>query len=103
MEWQGKTYYVTGTESGIQTLRATTSVRVMMEETQLETLINHVGNFVNNYTAEVFRAGILRQHSKSALSAGMSLHVKEKHNLDRFQSLAQRKVVYRALLDKARR
>jgi hypothetical protein len=45
----------------------------MMCDNQLEDLVKHVGNFVNNYTAKVFRERILRQQSLSAITAGMSM------------------------------
>ena len=59
-----------------------------MEDGQLQLLVRHVGDFVNNYTAEVFKMGIIRRHSKSALMAGMNLTMNANHDLDRFQSLA---------------
>ena len=59
-----------------------------MEDGQLQLLVHHVGDFVNNYTAEVFKLGIIRRHSKSALLAGMNLTMNANHDLDRFQSLA---------------
>ena len=76
LEWQG------------ETLRNTFSVRTLMEDGQLQLLVHHVGDFVNNYTAEVFKMGIIRRHSKSALMAGMNLTMNANHDLDRFQSLA---------------
>ena len=88
MEWQGKTFYVTGKESALTTLRDTFSVRTLMEDGQLQLLVHHVGDFVNNYTADVFKMGIIRHHSKSALMAGMTLTMNANHDLDRFQSLA---------------
>ena len=59
-----------------------------MEDGQLQLLVHHVGDFVNNYTADVFKMGIIRRHSKSALLAGMNLTMNANHDLDRFQSLA---------------
>ena len=59
-----------------------------MEDGQLQLLVHHVGDFVNNYIAEVFKMGIIRRHSNSALLAGMNLTMNANHNLDRFQSLA---------------
>lgn len=59
-----------------------------MEEGQLQQLIQHVGDFVNNYTSEAFKLGIIRRHSKSALLAGMTLAMNTAHGLDRLQSLA---------------
>ena len=59
-----------------------------MEDGQLQLLVHHVGDFVNNYTADVFKIGIIRRHSKSALLAGMTLTMNANHDLDRFQSLA---------------
>jgi hypothetical protein len=67
LEWQGKTFYVTGKESALHILRETYSVRSLMEDGQLQLLVHHVGDFVNNYTADVFKMGIIRRHSKSAL------------------------------------
>jgi hypothetical protein len=84
LEWHGKTFYVTGKESAINILRDTFSVRTLMEEGQLQHLVNHVGDFVNNYTSDIFKTG----HSKSALMAGMNLTATANHDLDRFQSLA---------------
>jgi hypothetical protein len=88
VEWQGKTFYVTGKESALTTLRDTFSVRTLMEDGQLQLLVHHVGDFVNNYTADIFKMGIIRHHSKSALMAGMTLTMTANHDLDRFQSLA---------------
>jgi hypothetical protein len=88
LEWQGKVFYVTGKESAINILRDTFSVRTLMEPGQLQLLINHVGDFVNNYTSDAFKTGIIRLHSKSALLAGMSLNASANHDLDRFKSLA---------------
>jgi hypothetical protein len=59
-----------------------------MEDGQLQLLVNHVGDFVNNYTAEIFKMGIIRCHSKSAFMAGMTLTININHDLERFQSLA---------------
>jgi hypothetical protein len=88
MEWQGQTFYITGKESVLIILRDTHSVRTLMEVGQLQLLINHVGDFANNYTADNFRTGIIKRHSKSALLAGMTLTFNTDHDLDRFQSLA---------------
>jgi hypothetical protein len=88
VEWQGKTFYVTGMESALTTLRDTFSVQTLMEDGQLQLLLHHVGNFVNNYTAEIFKMGIIRCHSKSALMAGMTLTMNANHDLDRFRSFA---------------
>jgi len=88
VEWQGKTFYITGKESALTTLRDTFSVRTLMEDGQLQLLVHHVGDFVNNYTADIFKMGIIRHHSKSALMAGMTLTMTANHDLDRFQSLA---------------
>jgi hypothetical protein len=54
-----------------------------MEDGQLQLLVQHVGDYVNNYTADVFKMGIVRRHSKSALLAGMNLTVSANHDLDR--------------------
>ena len=59
-----------------------------MEDGQLQLLVHHVGDFVNKYTADVFKIGIIRRHSESALLAGMNLTMNANHDLDRFQSLA---------------
>ena len=59
-----------------------------MEDGQLQFLINHVGDFANNYTADNFRTGIIKRHSKSALLAGMTLTFNTDHDLGRLQSLA---------------
>ena len=83
-----KVYPVLGKESVIKILRDTHSVRTLMEDNQLERLVQHEGNFVNNYTPAVFRAGILRQLSLTAVQTGMSLIVNENHDLMRFKLLA---------------
>jgi len=88
LEWQGQTFYITGKESALHILRDTFSVRSLMEDGQLQLLVHHVGDFVNNYTADVFKAGILRRNAKSAVLAGMTLTMNANHDLDRFQSLA---------------
>jgi len=88
MDWQGQTFYITGKESVITVLRDTHSVRTLMEDGQLQFLINHVGDFANNYTADNFRTGIIKRHSKSALLAGMTLTFNIDNDLDRLQSLA---------------
>jgi hypothetical protein len=88
MDWQGQTYYITGKESVIVILRDTSSVRTLMEDGQLQLLVNHVGDFANNYTADNFKTGIIKRHSKSALLAGMTLTLNTDHDLDRLQSLA---------------
>ena len=85
MEWQGRTFYVTVKENAIATLRDAYSVWSLMEDGQLQQLVNHVGNFVNNYTSEVLKIGIIRRHSKSALMASMTLTRDANHDLDRFQ------------------
>lgn len=88
MDWQGQTFYITGKESVITILRDTYSVRTLMEDGQLQLLVNHVGDFANNYTADNFKTGIIKRHSKSALLAGMTLTLNTDHDLDRLQSLA---------------
>jgi len=88
LEWQGKVFYVTGKESALNILRDTFSVRTLMEDGQLQNLVNHVGDFVNNYTADAFKMGIIKCQSKSAFMAGMTLTINTNHDLDRFQSLA---------------
>jgi hypothetical protein len=88
LEYNGQTFYVTGKESALHILRETYSVRSLMEDGQLQLLVHHVGDFVNNYTADVFKLGIIRRHSKSALLAGMTLTLNANHDLDRFKSLA---------------
>ena len=88
LEWQGQTFYITGKESAFHILRDTFSVRSLMEDGQLQLLVHHVGDFVNNYTADIFKAGILRRNAKSAVLAGMTLTMNANHDLDRFQSLA---------------
>ena len=55
MDWQGQTYYVTGKESVIVILRDTSSDRTLMEDGQLQLLVNHMGDFANNYTADNLR------------------------------------------------
>jgi hypothetical protein len=59
LDWQGQTFYVTGKESALHVLRDTYSVRTLMEDGQLQLLVQHVGDFVNNYTADVFKMGII--------------------------------------------
>jgi hypothetical protein len=88
VQWAGKKFSVTGKESSFRILRDTQSVRTLMCDNQLDDLVKHVGNFVYNYTAKVFREGILRQQSLSAISAGMSLMININHDLVRFQSIA---------------
>jgi hypothetical protein len=88
LDFNGQTFYVTGKESALHILRDTYSVRSLMEHGQLQLLVHHVGDFVNNYTADVFKMGIIRRHSKSALLAGMNLTMHGNHDLDRLQSLA---------------
>ena len=88
LEYNGQTFYVTGKESALHILRDTYSFRSLMEDGQLQLLVHHVGDFINNYTADVFKMGIIRRHSKSALLAGMNLTLNANHDLDRFQSLA---------------
>jgi hypothetical protein len=58
LEWQGQTFYVTDKESALNILRETYSVRTLMEDGQLQLLVQHVGDFVNNYTADVFKMGV---------------------------------------------
>jgi hypothetical protein len=87
LEWQGQTFYIIGKESVINILRDTYSVRSLMEEGQQPILVNHVGDFVNNYTSDVYKTGIVRRHSKSALLAGMTLTTNADHDLDWLQSL----------------
>jgi hypothetical protein len=65
-DWQGKTFYITGKKSVITILRDTHSVRTLTENGQLQLLINHVGDFANNYTADNVKTGIIKRHSKSA-------------------------------------
>lgn len=84
LEWYGQTSYVTGKETAMNVLRDTFSVRTLMEDGQLQNLANHVGDFVNNYTVEVFKIGIIRRHSKSTFMAGMTLTVNVILALDRF-------------------
>jgi hypothetical protein len=79
LEWQGKTFYVTSKESAINILRDTYSVRSLMEEGQLQLLVNYVGDFVNNYTSDLLKTGIIRRNSKSALMAGMTLTMNANH------------------------
>jgi DNA mismatch repair ATPase MutL len=88
LDWQGQTFYVTGKESALNILRETYSVRTLMEEGQIQLLVQHVGDYVNNYTADVFKMGTIRRHSKSALLAGMNLTVSAHHDLDHFQAFA---------------
>jgi hypothetical protein len=88
VQWAGKKFSVTGKESSFRILRDTQSVRTLMCDNQLEDLVKHVGNFVHNYTSKVFREGILKQQSLSAISAGMSLVININHDLVRFQSIA---------------
>ena len=85
--YEGKNYPVLGKESVIKILRETQSVRALMETGQLEKLVHHEGNFVNNYTPSVFRAGLLRQNSLASIQLGMTLIVNDNHDLVRFQSL----------------
>ncbi len=87
LKYDGEEYDVLGKESVIKILRETQSVRTLMDDGQLELLVRHEGNFVNNYTKEVFRAGILRQHSLATVHIGMTLLVNENHDLLRFKSL----------------
>ena len=87
LRYEGEDFEVLGKESVIKILRETQSVRTLMEDGQLELLMRHDGNFVNNYTKEVFRAGILRQHSLATVHTGMTLLVSENHDLLRFKSL----------------
>ena len=54
LEWQGQTFYVTGKESALHILRESYSVRSLMEDGKFQLLVHHVGDFVNNYTAEAF-------------------------------------------------
>jgi hypothetical protein len=68
MEWMGKTYEMIGKENALHILRMSQSVRTLMEPNHLEKIIDHVGNFVNNYTPEQFKHGILREQSKSDVS-----------------------------------
>jgi DNA polymerase III delta subunit len=82
MEGQGQTFYITGKESVINVLRDTYSVRTLMEDGQLQLLIKHVGDFANNYTADTFKTGIIKRHSKSALLAGMTLQLTTDHDLE---------------------
>ena len=72
----------------MHTLRISQSVRALMEPQQLEQLIDHVGNLVNNYTPAEFKHGILPEQSKSDLVAGMILTMTAHHDLDRLQALA---------------
>ena len=86
MDWQGQTFYITGKESVITIMRDTYSVRTLMEDDQLQILVNHVGDFANNYTADNFKTGIIKRHSKSILKLTLTLNTD--HDLDRLQSLA---------------
>lgn len=88
VEYHDKAFYVKGKENALHILRAAQSIRIMIVEGQMDKLIMHVGNYVNNFTPENFRIGIFRQQSKSALLAGMSLQVNADHDLHRFQQLA---------------
>jgi hypothetical protein len=72
MDWQGQTFYITAKESVITILRDTYSVRTHMEDDQLQLLVNHVGDFAYNYTAENFKTGLIKRHSKSALLSDTS-------------------------------
>jgi len=72
MDWQGQTFYITAKESVITILRDTYSVRTHMEDGQLQLLVNHVGDFAYNYTAENFKTGLIKRHSKSALLSDTS-------------------------------
>ena len=87
VQYEGKQYAVLGKENVIKLLRETQSVRALMEIGQLEKLVRHEGNFVNNYTPSVLRAGLLRQHLLASIQTGMTLIVNENHDLVRFQSL----------------
>ena len=87
VQYEGKQYPVLGKGSVIKILCDTQSVRALMETGQLEKLVRHEGNFVNNYTPSVFRAGLLRQHSLASIQIGMTLIVHENHDLVRLQSL----------------
>ena len=84
LDYNRQTFYVTGKESALHILRDTYSVRSLMEDGQLQLLVHHVGDFVNNYTADVFKTGIIRRHSKADLLAGMNLTMHGNHDLDRF-------------------
>ena len=59
-----------------------------MALTRIAKIIDHVGNFVNNYTPEQFKHGILREQSKSDVVAGMTLAMTVNHDLNRLQALA---------------
>ena len=87
VHYEGKQYPVLGKESVMKILRDTQSVRALMETGQLEKLVRHEGNFVNNYTPSVFRAGLLRQTSLASIQIGITLIVNDNHDLIRFQSL----------------
>ncbi len=87
LRYGGEDFEVLGKENVIKILRETQSVRTLMEDGQLELLVRLDGNYVNNYTKEVFRAGILRQHSLATVHTGMTLLVSENHDLLRFKSL----------------
>jgi hypothetical protein len=51
----GTNLYLTGKESALHILRETFSVRSLMEDGQLQLLVHHVRDFVNNYTADVLK------------------------------------------------
>ena len=87
LQYEGEEFRVLGKESVIKILRETQSVRTLMEHGQLELLVRHEGNFANHYTKEVFRAGILRQHSLATIHVGMTLLVNDNHDLLRFKAL----------------
>ena len=82
MDWQGQTFYITGKESVIATLRDTSSVRTLMEDGQFWSTTWEI-------SSTIIQPTILRlASSKSALLAGMTLTLNTDHDLDRLQSLA---------------
>ena len=60
VQYRGQQFSVLGKENVIKLLRDTQSVRTLMEDNQLERLVQHDGNIVNNYTANVFRWQLFR-------------------------------------------
>ena len=82
MDWQGQTFYITGKESVIATLRDTSSVRTLMEDGQFWSTTWEI-------SSTIIQPTILRlASSKSVLLAGMTLTLNTDHDLDRLQSLA---------------
>ena len=77
-----------GEKNALHILRLSQSVRTLMELNQLEKMVEHVGNYVNNYTPDHFKQGVFREQSKSDLVAGMTLTITAHHDLGRLQTLA---------------